>query len=79
MKRFAAISILLAVEILIGFESRIVTVAELTGFFVGKLVAGAQTFTALGMLIGRHAVFLRTGRRASALGGRSSGARWILR
>lgn len=49
MKRLAAVGVLLAVEVFVGLESGIASVAELPGFFVGYGVAGLRTFAALRM------------------------------
>ncbi len=40
VERLSAVGVLLPVEILVGFQTGVVSVAELTGLFVGHVVAG---------------------------------------
>jgi hypothetical protein len=49
MKRLAAVGVLLAIEIFVRLESRIVGVAELSGFLVGYRIAELRALAALGM------------------------------
>jgi len=53
MQRLAAVGVLLAVEVLVGLQTRIVGVAELSGLFIGRRIAGLRAIAA-GLLVGRH-------------------------
>ncbi len=47
MQRHPTVGVLLAVEVFIGLQSRIFGVTELSRFFIGKVVAGLQTFAGM--------------------------------
>jgi len=51
VERLAAVGVLLAVEVFVGFETGIVGVAELSGLLVGDGIARLRTFATAGVMI----------------------------